>query len=288
MREFDGRVAVVTGAASGIGRAFAERFARAGMKVVLADLEAGALDTAVQALRQQELDVLGVQADVARPEAVEELAQRALDAYGPKIHLVCNNAGVMTDNEVRQMFGGPARPLWEEPLADWRWTFDVNLWGIVYGIHTFVPLMLRHGEEGHLVNTASMAGLASGPNLPIYGATKHAVVRISEALYFQLAARQAPIHVSVVCPAAVNTRIALATRNRPGERPPDDELERLEQATAEFTSERGLTSEAVAETVFAAIQEERFCILPHDVFGVDLGNARIRPRMENILARRNP
>src|SRR6266508_6148993 len=154
------------------------RTARAGMKVVLADLEAGPLDAAVQALRQQELDVVGVPADVARPEAVEELAQKARRVRPKDPHRL-QHAGVMTDNEVGQMFGGPARPLWEEPLDDWRWTFDVNFWGVVYGIHTFVSLMLRHGEEGHLVNTASMAGLASGPNLPIYGATKHAVVRIS-------------------------------------------------------------------------------------------------------------
>jgi NAD(P)-dependent dehydrogenase (short-subunit alcohol dehydrogenase family) len=151
---------------------------------------------------------------------------------------------VMTDNEMRQVFSTPSRPLWEDPLDDWRWTFDVNFWGVVYSIHTFVPLMLRHGEEGHIVNTASMAGLASGPDLPIYGATKHAVVRISEALHFQLAARQAPIHVSVLCPAGVKTRIAVATRNRPGQRPSDDELERREQAAAEVQSTSAATHTA--------------------------------------------
>ena len=153
---------------------------------------------------------------MARPEAVEELARQALDAYG-KVHIVCNNAGVATDNEIRQLLGGDTRPMWEELLSDWRWTFDVNFWGVVYGIRTFVPIMLRQDEEGHVLNTASTAGLTSGPNLPIYGATKHAVVRISEALHQQLAQRQAKVKVSVLCPGGVRTRIALASRNRPDE-----------------------------------------------------------------------
>src|SRR5438874_185332 len=223
MREFDGRVAVVTGAASGMGRAFADRFAQAGMKVVLADVEQKALDGAVTAMRQREFDVLGVVTDVSSAQAIEALAVKALDAYG-KVHVVCNNAGVVTDAEVNQLMGGPTRALWEEPLSDWQWTFGVNFWGVVHGIRTFLPIMLRQDEEGHVVNTASIAGLTSGPTLPIYGATKHGVVRISEALHHQLAQRQAKIKVSVLCPGGVRTRIALATRNRPADRPPSDEL----------------------------------------------------------------
>jgi NAD(P)-dependent dehydrogenase (short-subunit alcohol dehydrogenase family) len=194
----------------------------------------------------------------------------------------------MTANEVGQVFGRPARMLWEESREDWRRTFGVNVWGVVHGVRTFVPLMLRHGEEGHVANTASMAGLTSGPNRPIYGATKHAVVRVSEALHPQLAARRAPIRVSVLRPGGVSTRIALGTRNRPGERPPDEELARLERATAEVLRERRQTPEAVAETLVGAIRAARFYVLPHDVFGVERWNAPIRKRMENILARRNP
>jgi NAD(P)-dependent dehydrogenase (short-subunit alcohol dehydrogenase family) len=289
MREFEGKVAVVTGAASGMGKAFAERFALAGMKVVLADVEAAALERVEREFRQREFDALGVLADVSQPEAIEALAQRALDAYG-KVHIVCNNAGVATDAEVNSLLGGPIPPLWEEPLKDWQWTFAVNFWGVVHGIRTFMPIMLAQNEEGHVVNTASIAGLTSGPALPIYGATKHAVVRVSEALHLQLVQRQAKVKVSVLCPGGVNTRIALASRNRPDEawasgeeRPAPEELERREQTWAAFTSNRGLPPEAVAEKVFQAIQDERFYILPHDEF-----DGAIQARLTNILERRNP
>lgn len=287
MREFDGRVAVITGAASGLGFAFAERFARAGMKVVLADIELGALDTAVQTLRRQEFDVLGVQADVARPEAVEELAQKALDAYG-KVHLVCNNAGVISADEGRALIREPSRPMWEVPLADWRWTFDINLFGVVNGVHTFVPILLRQGEPGHIVNTASMAGLTVAPGAPIYCATKHAVVVLSEALHAQLGRQQAPVGVSVLCPGGVLTRIISATRNRPDDQAPAGELAGRDERWATQLGGRGLAPEAVAAAVFAAVQEERFYILPHDVFGPERGNEVIRSRMETILARRIP
>ncbi len=289
MQQFEGRVAVVTGAASGMGKAFAERFAIAGMKVVLADVEQEALETAVREFTQREFDVLGVRTDVARPEAVEELARRAIDAYG-KIHVVCNNAGVAADSEAVSLLGGAVVPMWEQPLSDWEWTVAVNFWGVVHGIRTFLPLLLAHGEDGHVVNTASIAGLTSGPRLPIYGATKHAVVRLSEALHLQLAGLPSKVKVSVLCPGGVNTRIALSVRNRPAElwdsaagRPTAGELAAREQEWAARTGPTGLAPEAVAEQVFQAIQNEQFYILPHAEY-----DEAVRTRMENILARRNP
>lgn len=289
MREFDGKVAVVTGAASGMGKAFAERFAQAGMKVVLSDIEQEALDRTVLGLRQREFDVIGVVGDVAKAESVDQLARQALDAYG-KIHIVCNNAGVVADADMSTIGGRGGIPMWEQSLADWHWTFAVNFWGVVHGIRTFLPIMLRQDEEGHVLNTASIAGLTSGGGLPIYGASKHAVVRISEALHLQLQERGAKVKVSVLCPGGVRTRIALATRNRTDEfwdgganRPSADELERREAEWATFTGERGMAPEAVAQRVFQAIEEEQFYILTHDDY-----DGVIRTRMESILTRQNP
>lgn len=289
MREFEGRVAVVTGAASGMGRAFAERFARAGMKVVLADVEDHALHAAVQELTQREFDVLGVRTDVSKPESIDDLARQALDRYG-KVHIICNNAGIAVDSEVGQLLSGSRIRVWEHSLKDWEWTFAVNFWGVVHGIRTFLPLMLAQDEVGHVLNTASIAGLTSGSTLPIYGASKHAVVRISEALHMQLAEMQSKVKVSVLCPGGVNTRIALADRNRPDEflddptaRPAAAELDKREQEWASRTGARGMQPEAVAERVFQAIQDEQFYILTHDEF-----DGAIRERMENILGRHNP
>jgi len=289
MQAFEGKVAVVTGAASGMGKAFAERFAQAGMKVVLADVEEGALQRTVQEFTQREFDVLGVRADVGKSDAVAALAQQTIDAYGG-VHILCNNAGVITDGELHQLTDGTGPRLWEHPLKDWEWTFAVNFWGVVHGLRTFLPIMLAQNEPGHVVNTASAAGLTSGGALPIYGASKHAVVRISEALHAQLAQAQAQVKVSVLCPGGVNTRIALATRNRPDEflddpaaKPSAEALEQREQAWATLTGARGMAPEAVAERVFKAIQDEQFYILPHDDF-----DGMIRRRMENILGRQNP
>src|SRR5437868_4124558 len=150
MRDLAGKVAVVTGGASGIGRAMAERFGREGMKVVLADIEQAALDTAVKELRQAELDVIGVRTDVSSAESIGALARETMLQYG-KVNLVCNNAGVFLG----------MKPMWESTLKDWQWIMGVNLWGVINGVRTFVPLMLQSGEEGHIVNTASQAGLVT-------------------------------------------------------------------------------------------------------------------------------
>jgi NAD(P)-dependent dehydrogenase (short-subunit alcohol dehydrogenase family) len=281
VRELAGRVAVVTGAASGIGLAVAERFAREGMKVVLADVEEEALELAVQRLRQQEHDVIGVRTDVSRYEEVEALARRAVEAYG-KVHVLCNNAGVGA--------GGGAY-MWEHSLKDWEWTFAVNLWGVVYGIKAFLPLMLEHGEEGHVVNTASIAGITGGAHLEIYGATKHAVVRLSEALYLQLREIDAKVSASVLCPGYVRTAIFASVRNRPDEmwdgaaaRPSAEELERRLREAHERVAPAGLIEPGeVAERVLEAVREDRFWILTHEQF-----DDAVRRRYEGILERRNP
>ncbi|MGI9148445.1 MAG: SDR family NAD(P)-dependent oxidoreductase [Chloroflexota bacterium] len=200
MQEFTGKVAVVTGAASDIGRALAERFASEGMRLVLADLDQAALDRTVGQLRQQDYDVVGVRTDVSHLESVRELARRALSAYG-KIHLVCNNAGVA---------GYQDGPIWEASEKDWLWGFGVNFWGVVHGARTFMPILLAQAEDGHMVNTASMTGLVRSGTVD--GITKHAVVALTETMYAQLAQRGTPVSVSVICQGAVHTRRQMIKR----------------------------------------------------------------------------
>jgi NAD(P)-dependent dehydrogenase (short-subunit alcohol dehydrogenase family) len=273
MRDFDGKVAVVTGAASGIGLALAEKAASDGMKVVLADVEEKALDAAVTDLRRREFEVLGVVTDVTKAESVEALRDRALAAYG-KVHLVCNNAGVA---------GGGAVPIWETTPKDWQWVFGVNFWGVLNGVRTFLPLLLDQGEEGHVVNTGSIAGLVNGNG--IYGVSKHAVVALSESMFSQLKLREAKVGVSVLCPGFVSTRIYEADRNRPAElqnenaAPVDPEARR---AMSRVVTE-GTPPSEVAEKVFEGIREERLYIITHDNF-----DEAIRSRFENVLGRKNP
>ena len=202
MKQFRDRVAVVTGGASGIGFAVAERLAAEGMKLVLADVEPGALDGAVKKLEAGGAAVLGVRTDVSQAADVERLAAKTLERFGG-VHVVFNNAGVAVTGEA-----------WENSLADWEWVLGVNLWGVIHGIRTFVPILLRQNEPGHVVNTASMAGLTSNPGLAIYNVTKHAVVTLTETLHGDLALRGAPIKASVLCPGFINTRIMDAARNR--------------------------------------------------------------------------
>jgi NAD(P)-dependent dehydrogenase (short-subunit alcohol dehydrogenase family) len=277
VKDFEGKVAVVTGGASGIGFAMASRFAQEGMRVVLADIEEPALDAAVAKLRQQEHNVLGVLTDVTKPEAVGHLKERALEAFG-KVHVLCNNAGV----------GGAAvNGIWEATLQDWRWTLGVNLWGVIYGVQAFVPVMIAQDEEGHVVNTASMAGLAQGNR--IYSVSKHAVVALSEALNDGLRMQNTKVHASVLCPGLTNTQLMFAARNRPddlknypGEAPSPEQLERSANSKR-MVEEAGLPPERTAEMVLQAIKDEQFYILTHDDY-----DDVIRERMENILARRNP
>ncbi len=194
MKEFKGKVAVVTGAASGIGRAMAERFAAEGMKVVLADIEQEALAQAEAKMKAAGATVLAVRTDVSSASGVQALAGRTIDAFGA-VHILCNNAGVPP----------VVGPSWELTEADWQWVLGVNLWGVLHGIRVFVPIMLGQDSEGHVVNTASMAGLLSLPWAATYDVAKHGVVTLSESLHGELAAVGSKLKVSVLCPGWVKT-----------------------------------------------------------------------------------
>jgi NAD(P)-dependent dehydrogenase (short-subunit alcohol dehydrogenase family) len=255
MQEFQGRVAVVSGAASGIGLALARNFARLGMKVVLADVEADALKEAAQSLEKSGAETLAVRTDVSRAEEVDALAEQTLEAFGG-VHVVCNNAGVFSSGLC-----------WEAPLEDYEWVLGVNLWGVIHGIRSFVPRMLERGEEGHVVNTSSMAGLTSMPYTAIYNTSKHAVLALSESLYHELTLRGARIGVSALCPEAIATRIDRSERNRP-ERlahaaAPSQERELVECALSSQV-EQGVPPERIAERVENAIRENRFYVLAED------------------------
>ena len=277
MKEFQGKVAVVTGAASGIGRALAERCAQEGMRVVLAGINEQTLMQASQELRDEGASVLAVQTDVSKAGDVEALAQKAFDTYGA-VHLLFNNAGV-----------GAGTIIWESTLADWEWTMDVNLWGVIHGIRAFVPRMLAQDTEGHIVNTASIAGLTSGPGLGIYKVTKYGVVTLSETLYHELALRGAKIKTSVLCPGFVKTRIMNGARNRPARLqndPAEVKMGPESVALIQFmlqAVEAGMSPEQVADIAFQAIRDETFYILTHPET-----KEAIRVRMEDILQERNP
>ena len=275
MKQFKDRVAVVTGGASGIGRAMAERFGAEGMKVVLADVEEKALRVAEAEMREKGVDVIGVQTDVSKAEEFENLAQQTLDAFGA-VHVVCNNAGV----------AGAWGRIWENTLDDWNWIMGVNLWGVIHGVRTFVPIMLEQGDEGHIVNTASLAGLMPGRG--IYGVTKQAVVALSESLYNDFKMSEEKIGVSVLCPGWVDTNIADADRNRPSELSKtvgpmtDDQREMIDAAVRNFLK-TGLQPSEVADQVFEAIRDETLYIITHPQM-----DFIFKERFDDIVNRRNP
>ena len=277
MREFKGKVAVVTGAASGIGRGLADACAREGMRVVLADVEEASLAQAERELRDAGAEVLAVRTDVSKAEDVEALKQRTLEAFGAA-HLLFNNAGV-----------GAGTTVWESTLEDWQWTLGVNLWGVIHGVRAFVPVMLKQGDECHVVNTASMAGLVSGPALGVYKVTKHAVVSLSETLCCELAVMNANVKVSVLCPAGVNTRVMECERNRPEELQNASAGESTHPAVAQAEAMlrqlvgTGIRPSQVADSVFDAVRDGRFYILTHADW-----KPLVQKRMEDILHDRNP
>jgi len=278
MQELSGKVAVVTGAASGIGLALAKRLGGEGMKLVLADVEPAALAGAKQALAGAGIECITVPTDVSRADAVEALAERTLDAFGA-VHIVCNNAGVFA--------GGLS---WEAPLSDYEWVLGVNTWGVIHGIKSFVPILLRQGEPGHVVNTASMAALTSGPLSAAYFMSKHAVLALSESLYLELRMRNAKVGVSVVCPELISTRIGDADRNRPlhlkrGDEPASPERDLIEGAIRTATQSQGIAPDVIAERTLAAIRADRFYVLAPDG---DPWRDACHARLDAIRNERNP
>lgn len=275
MKHLRDRTAVITGAASGIGLELARRAAAEGMNLVLADIEAAKLDDAAATLNLPAARLLLQKTDVGREDEVAALAAAAFDRFGG-VHLLCNNAGV-----------GLTRVTWEHSTADWEWVLGVNLWSVIHGIHHFLPKMLEQGDEGHVVNTASVAGLLSTPGMAAYNVAKHGVVTLSETLYGELAAAQAKVGVSVLCPAWVPTAIHQSARNRPdrfGTAAPAAGLSAVyEERMGQAVKSGRLTAADMAGAVFDAVGEGRFYVIPHRKI-----NNAIQLRMDDIMNQRNP
>jgi NAD(P)-dependent dehydrogenase (short-subunit alcohol dehydrogenase family) len=278
MKDFGGRVAVITGAGSGFGREFARIGARLGMRLALADVQADALAATVAELQGQGATVFGERTDVARAEDVERLAARTLDTYGAA-HLLFNNAGVAV--------GGLA---WENSVRDWEWVLGVNLWGVIHGVKTFVPILLeaaRRGEAGHVVNTASVAGLVNPQMMAVYNVSKHAVVSLSETLHHDLRLVGADVGVSVLCPAFVPTRINESARNRPAalaeDAPPTASQAALKSQLDKAVSSGRISAGQVAQATFDAVRDGRFYVLTHENM-----MPSIELRLQDVVQRRNP
>lgn len=255
MQEFADKVAVVTGGASGIGYALAERFAAERMKLVIADIQADALEAAVQRLRAGGAQAIGVKTDVSKRADLERLLKETLAAYG-SVNILCNNAGVQV-----------AAPAWQVSQGEWEWLLGVNLWGVIHGVSVFVPQMLAQGDECHVVNTASMAGLISTPMMAAYQVTKHAVVTFSETLSLDLAQQQSKIGVSVLCPAFVQTNLHESERNRPNALQDESQLpsevrDLIKQSVTALVT-GGKPPSEIAEAVLRAIRERRVHVITH-------------------------
>lgn len=275
MKDFEDKVAVITGAASGIGRGIAERCVREGMKVVLADIDETNLTKTEAELKSAGGNVIGVRTDVSQRSDVEQLARQALDAFG-QVHLLFNNAGVAAG-------GAP----WEATWNDWEWVIGVNLWGVIHGVKVFTPLMLAQNTECHIVNTSSIAGLIVGGGASPYAVTKHAVVALSEGLYLALQQRSPLVKVSVLCPGLVRTDIANAERHRPTglRNEPAPLSPEMQTGLAAFNAllDNAMPPLKVADAVFDAIKREQFYVLTDPAW-----TEVIQLRTDRLLRMENP
>ncbi|MFX1349766.1 MAG: SDR family NAD(P)-dependent oxidoreductase [Promethearchaeota archaeon] len=282
MKDFRDKVAVITGGASGIGLGIAKRAIKEGMKVVIADIEEQALASAEDILKKSGGSVFAVLTNVSKADHIERLAQKTLDTFG-KVHLLCNNAGV-----------GAGGILWETPLAEWEWIMNVNLWGVIHGIRIFVPIMLKQDEDCHIVNTASLAGLATSGYEGVYTMTKHGVVALSEQLSNELSAFNSKIKVSVLCPGFVKTNILECKRNCPEDVPNRDidyktaveNVLKKHPEAAEHANifmamwEAGMSPDKAGDIVFDAIKDEALYILTDT--GLVFKNM-VKERMNGII-----
>lgn len=281
MQEVNGRVAVVTGAASGIGLATARLLASEGMQLVLADIEEAALTEAEASIKQAGGDVVAVRCDVTSQDDVDDLARVAFGTFG-HVHVVFNNAGVAATGATLRLHA------WEGSLADWDWTLSVNLMGVLHGVRAFVPRMLAAGEEGHIVNTASMAGLLAGANP--YSVSKNAVVCLTEGIYRDLREMGARLSASVVCPGLINTRILDGERNRPETFGDKTDLATMRPEVQQFVTDfeaalgAGYPPEVVADHVLEAIRNDRFYVFPAQPEILE----QVRARANALLEQRNP
>ncbi len=274
MQEFEGKVAVVTGAASGIGRALVDRFAASGMRVVLADIEGEALAKAEAEVQSTGAETLAVVTDVSDRSSVDDLAAAVAGHFGGT-NVLCNNAGV----------SGGMGALWETTDHDWSWVMGVNLMGVVHGIQAFVPGMIASGQPGHVVNTSSVLGLATGGG-SIYGVTKHAVTRLTEGLWYDLRAAGAAVSASVLCPGMIATNIIGSGRNRPADLQNDGgpdisspEVQQRMQFVQDLFANEGMPPAEVAEMVHDAVVADRFYVLTHP----EPIKETVRARFEAIL-----
>ncbi|MDY7537313.1 SDR family oxidoreductase [Undibacterium sp. RTI2.1] len=279
MKNFQNKVAVITGGGSGFGREFALIGAKLGMKLVLADVQQDALDKVQAELEAMDAQVLTMRCDVRHAAEVQALADATMAKFGA-VHLVFNNAGV-----------GSGGLIWENTQADWEWVLGVNLWGVIHGVRIFTPLMLECAKtdldyEGHIVNTASMAGLLNAPTMGVYNVSKHAVVSLSETLFQDLSLVEAPIGASVLCPYFVPTGISQSQRNRPDDvqaSAPTASQKASQAMSDKAVSSGKVTAAEVAEKTFKAISDGQFYIYSHPAA---LGN--VQERMEDIITQRNP
>jgi NAD(P)-dependent dehydrogenase (short-subunit alcohol dehydrogenase family) len=273
MKELQGKVAAVTGAASGLGRSMALAFAAEGMDVTIADVDAHALHDVGRAIREKGRRVFAMRVDVSKDAEVEAWRDQTIAELGG-VHVVCNNAGV-----------SPLGAIWENTVADWEWILGVNLWGVIYGVRAFSPVLIAQ-NEGHIVNTASVAGLISPPGSGAYNVTKHAVVALSESLHHDLRERKSAVGVSVLCPAYVPTGIVDSERSRPKDlpaAPKSKETIAREAMLRKAVTSGKISADQVAQAVVAAVKEERFYILTHARI-----KGAIQARMEDILQERAP